>query len=159
MAMTNGLQELPLLPEHIYRMPADAENLQTAAEVYEKKIMQVVPDGVFDFIMLGMGDDGHTASLFPHTKAISEQKKLVIENHIPQMSTWRMTFTYSCINQARYVRLYVIGKNKAATIENVFGASFDPNTYPSQGVGTHKNPSLWITDSEASSSFSKKFTS
>lgn len=159
MAMTNGLNELAILPEHIYRMPADAKDLKSAAESYEKKIREIVPNGAFDFIMLGMGDDGHTASLFPYTEAIHEKQKLVTENHVTQKSCWRMTFTYPCINNAKFVRFYVIGKNKSTVIEKVFGRVFDPDKYPSQGVGTHKNPSLWIADNDAASLFSKEFSS
>ncbi len=151
MAMEYGIAKLPIPEEQIFRMPAEAENLDQAAQQYEKTLLTHVPDGKLDFIMLGMGDDGHTASLFPHTEGLKEQARLVIANHVPQKQTSRMTFTFLCLNQARAVRFYVLGESKAPMLASIFTKTYQPELLPSQAVGTHKNPSHWIADKKAAS--------
>lgn len=153
MAMTSGLEKLPIKKENIFRMKAES-NIEDNAEEYEKKILEMVPNGVFDLLMLGMGDDSHTASLFPHTVALHVVERLVVPNEVPQKATWRMTLTYTCINQARHIVIYVIGKNKAETVAKVLQSNYDPETFPVQAVGTKKNKALWILDRDAASKIS-----
>ena len=104
----------------------------------------------FDLVMLGIGDDGHTASLFPHTDALHVKGKLVVANHVPQKKTWRMSLTYECINHARYICLYVMGAGKSEILERVLTSDFNFEEFPSQNIGTKSNPALWIVDMEAS---------
>ena len=101
-----GLKTLPL--KHIFRMEAE-NNIEEGAKKYEALIREHVPELSFDLVMLGMGEDGHTASLFPHTKALYEEDALVFANHVPQKETWRMTFTYPLINLGRQKSLLCIG--------------------------------------------------
>lgn len=144
-----NLKKLPLLKEHIFRMVAEAD-IEANAVNYEGLIREKLGSHPFDLVMLGMGDDGHTASLFPHTEALHAKEKLVVANKVPQKNTWRMTLTYECINHARHICLYVLGSGKASTLEKVFTSEFDYETYPSQNIGTKENPALWIVDLGAS---------
>ena len=101
------------------------------------------------FIMLGMGEDGHTASLFPHTEGLKIEDRLVIANFIPQRQVWRMTFTYSCINQALNTVIYVLGSAKQHMLAEVLLSPHDPDRYPIQAVGTTARHALWIADEAA----------
>ncbi len=150
MAMTEaGLSTLPIPIHHIYRMVAELDIEQNAA-AYEAKIRELVKEAQFDLVMLGMGDDGHTASLFPNTDALKEREKLVIANYVTQKNCWRMTFTYTCINQARAICLYVLGASKAEILQKVLLSTLDTTTYPSQNVGTQDHKATWIIDDAAS---------
>ncbi len=145
----SGLGTLPIPVENIFRMVAEAE-IEANAAAYEALIQKKLGPRPFDLIMLGMGDDGHTASLFPHTKGLHVKGKLVIANEVPQKKTWRMSMTYECINKARHISIYVLGAGKAETLERVLTSPLDYDTYPSQNIGTKTNPALWIVDLDAS---------
>lgn len=149
MAMTFGFQSLPVKKDHIFRMVAE-ENLESNALVYENTIKKVVKDSSFDLIMLGMGEDGHTASLFPNTEALKEKTRFVVPNFIPEKDSWRMTFTFPLINQAKHIAIYVLGASKAHRLKDVLSQK-NELSYPSAKVGTNQHKALWICDSEASS--------
>ncbi len=141
-----GLAKLPIPKENIHRMVAE-EDIEENARAYEALVAAKQP---LDLVMLGVGEDGHTASLFPHTKALGSQNRLVVANHVPQKQTWRMSFTYECINAASQICLYVLGPGKADILVRVLTSRYEPTAYPSQGVGTATHKALWIADSEAS---------
>lgn len=149
MAMEAGLASLPIPKNHIHRMHADDPDTEEAASDYEALIEKVVPDSTFDLIMLGMGEDGHTASLFPKTHGLHSQKRLVVANYIPSKEIWRVTFTFNLINTARHIDIYVIGKSKAAMLKTVLTSPYNPDELPIQKVGTRQQKALWITDSDA----------
>lgn len=149
MAMDAGFASLPIPKENIHRMPGEAKDIEAAALEYEKLIERTLPGGVFDLVMLGMGDDGHTASLFPKTHGLHAEDRWVIANFIPQKNVWRLTFTYDLINTARHIVIYVIGKGKASMVKQVLSGSFDPDHLPIQRVGTREHKALWIFDSAA----------
>lgn len=153
-AMEAGLKELPLLPENIFRMHAE-ENIEENARLYEHLILKNVPSAKFDLIMLGMGEDGHTASLFPSTDGLEATKQLVIANYVPQKKTWRMSFTYECIHKAENICIYATGLEKAKMIKKVFLGAYVPKELPVQAIGTVKRKATWILDSEASSELLK----
>lgn len=149
-AMESGFAKLPILEENIFRMPA--EKGETAdAKAYESIIRSKIPSLAFDLVMLGMGDDGHTASLFPKTHGLHAERSLVIMNYVPQKDTWRMTLTYECINSAQHIAIYVLGKNKSHMIKTVFESPYEPDILPVQRIGTSTNKALWILDEEAAS--------
>jgi len=79
-----------------------------------------------------MGDDGHTASLFPHTEGLDNLTHIVIANHVPQKDTWRITLTWPVINQGRQVAFLIEGAAKTDVLHNVFLGPYQPETYPSQ---------------------------
>jgi 6-phosphogluconolactonase len=106
---------------------------------------------VFDLILLGMGDDGHTASLFPHTAALTESAALVVVNHVPKLAADRITFTYPLIAAARDVALLIGGAAKAATLREVLEGPPDPARLPSQAVRA-AGRLTWIVDRAAAAS-------
>lgn len=149
MAINAGFAKLPIPPANIFRMPADSNDIERGAKQYEDLILDVVPKAEFDLVMLGMGEDGHTASLFPKTHGLHSADRLVIANYIPQKNTWRMTLTFKCINAARHIDIYIIGKNKAAMVKHVLTSPYQPDEIPIQRVGTPASKALWIVDQGA----------
>jgi len=120
------LDQLPIEPSRIHPMPADAEDLATAAAEYEQDVRRIVPagpDGLpqLDLILLGMGGDGHVASLFPDTEALNETTKLVTTQFVPVLGRRRMTLTFPLINAARLVLLLVTGDDKSQTVAAMLG--------------------------------------
>ncbi len=143
MAM-ESFKKLPIPAEQIHRMVAE-DNIVDNAHAYDA-LIQKHP---LDLVMLGIGDDGHTASLFPHTNALHAHHELVVANHVPQKNTWRMTFTYPCINGASHIVVYALGEGKKEILAKVFLEP--PGTYPVQAVGTLAHKALWIADTAAAS--------
>ena len=120
------LDHVPIPPSRIHPMPADADDLAAAAAAYERTIRTFVPagpDGVpqFDLILLGMGGDGHVASLFPSIEPAAEEGRLVQACFVPVLGRHRMTFTFTLINAARNVILLVTGSDKADAVAGVLG--------------------------------------
>lgn len=130
-------------------MKAEEDIARHAAE-YEALIKEKLNNAPLDLVMLGMGEDGHTASLFPHTEGLHLVNKLVTPNFIPQKNCWRMTFTFELINKARAIVLYAIGAEKAAIIDRVFSPPYNPDELPSQRIGTISNPAFFLLDEAAS---------
>lgn len=143
-----GLGALGIPEEHIFRMVAEDE-IEENSLAYENLIRKLVPNLSFDLIMLGMGEDGHTASLFPKTHGIHAVNRLVIANFVPQKHTWRMTFTYDLIHQAQAIVIYVIGKRKAEMVERVLVGHYEPEELPIQRIGTSHHKAVWVLDKEA----------
>lgn len=150
MAMETVFDQLPVPKEQIHRMVAEGEITEEAHE-YEKLLRKSLPDGRFDLVMLGMGDDGHTASLFPRTHALTDTGEWVAANYVPQKKCWRMTLTYPCINHARAIAIYVMGESKATMVKRVIMGPEDPIDFPIQKIGTPSHKPLWIMDREAAS--------
>lgn len=149
MAIDAGFEKLSIPKEHIFRMKGEGD-IENHALEYENSIKQHVPNSRFDLIMLGMGDDGHTASLFPQTHALHSDGRLVVANYVPKLNSWRMTFTYHLINQAKETVVYVLGENKAAMLKEILLGEYSPDTLPLQKVGTPSNKALFIVDHSAS---------
>ena len=131
------LSKVPLAPERIHRMEGELEPEHAAAR-YESAIRNAFRlEGVprtsqrSTSSFLGMGDDGHTASLFPHTEALNDLTHIAIANHVPQKDTWRITLTWPVINQGREVAFLIEGAGKAQVLHDVFQGPYQPDTYPS----------------------------
>ncbi len=150
MAMKAGFASLPIPKENVFRMQAEDDTTKYAKK-YEEKILMTLKNRPFDFIMLGVGEDGHTASLFPKTHALQASEQLVASNYVPEKETWRMTLTFKCINEALQIVVYALGKDKAAIVKQVLGGPYDPDILPAQRVGTASNKALWILDDAAAS--------
>jgi 6-phosphogluconolactonase len=130
------LSKVPLAAERVHRMEGELEP-EVAAARYESVIrntfkLEGAETPAFDLILLGMGDDGHTASLFPHTEALNEMSHIVVPNHVPQKDAWRITLTWPVINQGREVAFLIEGEAKAQVLQEVFLGPYQPETYPSQ---------------------------
>jgi len=122
MAQQTLLDHVPIEPGCVHPMPADTGELDVGANAYEAAIRQAVPPcrtgglPAFDLILLGMGGDGHTASLFPDTDVLNEQAKLVTAYFVPVLGRNRMTFTFPLINAAKNVVFLVTGADKAQAV-------------------------------------------
>jgi 6-phosphogluconolactonase len=130
------LDHVPLRPEQIHRIEGELEP-ELAANRYESELrntfrLEGAESPRFDLVALGMGDDGHTASLFPHTQAIHELTRLVTANHVPQKDTWRITLTWPVIDHASSVFFLIAGEDKAAVLKEVLTGPRDPERLPSQ---------------------------
>jgi len=146
MAM-ESFQKVPIPLHQIFRMHAE-ENIEANAKEYEEKIRHHLGKQLFDLVMLGMGEDGHTASLFPGTKALTVEEHLVCANEVPQLKTDRMTLSFSCINQSKKIAIYALGAAKKEMISKVLEAPI-LSDYPSSNIGTVERPALWILDKAA----------
>jgi 6-phosphogluconolactonase len=127
---------------------------EVAAANYEALIRQKLANGdppVFDLILLGMGTDGHTASLFPGTAAIHERRRLVVAYRVEQVNAVRLTFTPPLINAARSVIFLVSGESKAERLREVLTGPYDPDRLPAQVVRPTTGTLQWLVDEAAAS--------
>ncbi|HEX8982440.1 MAG TPA: 6-phosphogluconolactonase [Ktedonobacterales bacterium] len=136
MARETLLDAVPVAPAQIHRMRGEDDPAQ-AALAYENEVRQVfgvAATGVprFDLIYVGMGPDGHTLSLFPHTAALNLTNRLVTENAVLQLQTNRITFTTTLANAAAVVAFVVAGADKADALAEVLQGERNPEQYPSQ---------------------------
>lgn len=149
MAMDAGLDTLPIPKTQIHRMQGEGD-IEASALAYEE-LLNKLPGSLFDLVMLGMGDDGHTASLFPKTHGLHAEERLVIANFIPEKDAWRLSLTMECINHSRSILVCVFGEKKAAIVKKVFYGPYLPDDLPVQRVGTELNPALFVMDKAAAS--------
>lgn len=132
-----------------HRLAGESEDLDAIARDYERKVKKVCPDGSFDFILLGIGEDGHTASLFPHTKALTEEKRLYVANHILQKNCYRLTMTFPAIERAKSAYVLALGKAKAKILKQILFGEYNYEEIPAQRLGTTSNPVSFIIDKKA----------
>jgi len=130
------LDHVPLKPEQIHRIEGELEP-EAAAARYESELrngfrLEGVELPRFDVVQLGMGPDGHTASLFPHTPALHELGRLAVANHVEAKESWRVTLTWPVINRGSQVFFLIGGEDKAQILKDVFMGPRDPERLPSQ---------------------------
>jgi len=138
-----------LRPEAIHRMQAESPDLEAAALAYEAELRlafgtrgEELP--AFDLVWLGMGPDGHVASLFPGSKALREMQRWVVPNWAPARRIWRLTLTLPVLNAAREVHFLVSGKNKANAISHIRSGR---SRLPAARV--HAQRTVWLLDRAA----------
>ena len=153
--MTNEamLSKVPLPATQVYRMEGELDP-EVAASRYEAQLrrefrLEGAETPVFDLVLLGMGDDGHTASLFPHTEALHELGRLVVANHVPQKDEWRITLTWPVINRARRVAFLIEGAAKTDVLHDVLLGAYDPEAMPSQLIRPASGELMFLLDAAA----------
>ena len=152
MAKETLLSKLPIPPHNIFRMHTELPDAREAARKYAEtldKFFKPEPNAFprFDFILLGMGTNGHTASLFPGTAALHDKDHFVAANWVEKLNTFRITFTYPVLNNAASVMFLVSGDEKA---EMVRRALKDPSAnLPCQGVHPENGELVWFLDKGA----------
>jgi 6-phosphogluconolactonase len=149
------LSKVTVPAQNIFRIHAEEADANAAASSYEqtlKDFFRLRPGEFprFDLTLLGIGPDGHTASLFPGTPALQEKRRLVIANWIPKFNAYRITFTYPVLNQSACVMFLVSGKDKSEILREVLE---NPSAnLPSQNVRPTHGRLLWLVDRAATSS-------
>jgi len=157
MACDALLDHVPIPPQNIHRISGEMPPAAAAAE-YEAKLrdffkaalgdrQQLLPR--FDLVLLGMGEDGHTASLFPGAPAIHEERRWVAAYHVDSLKVWRITLTPVAINAAHQVTFLVTGAEKAPRLRQVLYGSYQPSLYPAQIIRPDKGRLLWMIDEAA----------
>ena len=147
------LSKVGIPAANVFRMEGELDP-EEAASRYESVLrntlkLEGAESPAFDLIVLGMGPDGHTASLFPHTEAINELGRLTVANHVAQKDTWRITLTWPVINQGREVAFEMDGAGKADMLERVFLGPRDPDSLPSQLIRPSSGKLLLLLDKAA----------
>ena len=156
MADETLLSVVPVPAENIHRVCGEEPEAALAAEKYEQELqaffkLEAGQPPRFDCILLGMGPDGHTASLFPGTEALYETKRLVVANWVEKFQTFRITLTVPVLNHADLVVLLVSGAEKAEALKAVLQGDYRPDRFPAQLIRPGPEKLLWIVDKAAAS--------
>lgn len=154
MANEELLTRLPIPAANVHRIPAELADARAAAESYEQTLRSFFGLGPgdlprFDLVLLGMGPDGHTASLLPGTPALDEEHRLVVGQWVQALGTWRITLSPPVLNNAAAVIFLVAGQDKAAALQQVLRGSRHPSVYPSQLIRPTSGRLLWLVDRAA----------
>jgi 6-phosphogluconolactonase len=148
------LSKVPISASQIHRMPADAEDLAEASLAYTQELQRVIgTSGIpgIDLIQLGMGPEGHTASLFPHQASLHEQTRLIMPVTVPKPPPPRLTFTPPLLNAAIHVLFLVTGQDKADALQAVLEGAYNPDEYPAQIIRPTQGEVTWMLDPAAAS--------
>jgi 6-phosphogluconolactonase len=151
MAREALLRHLPLREEQVFRMHGEIPDVAAAASQYEEDLRKAfdLTDGNiprFDLILLGMGPDGHTASLFPGTRALRERRRLVTSNWVGRLFTDRITLTPPVFNAAKRVIFLTNGVDKAPALKAVLEGPREPAQLPAQLIRPRPGRLLWLAD-------------
>ena len=150
MAFENLLNHVPVLKDQVHLMRTDIEP-EAAAGQYERVLKQYFPDSkhTFDLVLLGLGDNAHTLSLFPGYTIIKEKKAWVKAIYLEEQKMYRLTLTAPVINAAKRVAFLVSGTDKAAALYHVLSDKHDPELYPAQIIQPYNDELYWWADEEA----------
>ena len=155
MAREALLSKVPVAPARVHRIEAERPDRDAAARDYQAVIARAFgvpadgPPPALDLVLLGMGPEGHTASLFPDTTALAETKRWVVVNHVPKFAADRLTMTLPILNRAREVLFLVEGGDKAEILADVLEGMPDPKRLPAQAVRPTDGRVLWYVDRAA----------
>ena len=152
LAKEHLLDPLAIPPEHVFRMRGEEEPGR-AADEYEEVLRADFPGAGgpphLDFVLLGLGPDGHTASLFPGTAALAEQRRAVVANHVPRFNEWRLTLTLPVLNSARRAVFLVVGAEKRDVVAAVLRAERGTPDLPASLVRPPDGSLVWVVDEAA----------
>jgi 6-phosphogluconolactonase len=151
MAMEAFLAKAPVNDNCVYPIPTHCEHPDDCAEIYERQIKEALTSDqlpVIDLVLLGMGDDGHTASLFPDTEILEVSESAVAAVYVDKLDSWRISLTFPTLNHARQVLVLVSGKTKSQVLAEVLMSQ--QNKYPIQMLD-NPNGVLWFIDQAAAS--------
>ncbi len=142
----------------IHRMRGELQPAQAAA-AYEEELRVFFGSSdkppSFDLVLLGIGEDGHTASLFPNTAALDVSDQWVVENTVEKLGTVRLTLTFPVINAARATNFLVAGEDKAEALKEILEGDADPREFPAKLVRSASGPAVWMVDRAAAGSLKK----
>jgi len=156
MALDSLLSKVPVPPANIHRIRAEEPDARRAAVEYEQELrafFRLESDQTprFDLVLLGMGEDGHTASLFPGSEALRDTSHLVAAPRVETLSSCRITLTPRVFNNAACVMFLVTGSGKARTLRDVLEGEYEPDRLPAQIIRPLQGDLLWIVDRAAGS--------
>ncbi len=149
MAQEVLLSKIPIPALQVHRMPADQPGRDAASQAYTTEMQRTFgTHGIpgFDLIQLGMGSEGHTASLFPHQASLHEKQRLVMPVSVPKPPPDRLTFTPPLLNAARNILFLVTGSDKAVALQAVLEGEYQPEEYPAQIVRPPNGEVVWMLD-------------
>ena len=154
MAYETMLSKAPVPAGNIHRMPTEQSDAGKVAADYEQELrkffrLKAGELPVFDFNLLGIGPDGHTASLFPGTEALHEQRRLVVANWIEKFQTNRITLTAPVLNNAGTIIVLVSGQEKAEILQRILQGEYQPDLLPSQLIRPKQGRLVWLVDRAA----------
>jgi 6-phosphogluconolactonase len=151
MARQTLLDRVPIPPENIHPIRSDQYPPEAALQ-YEKELKGFfsTQNPNFHLVLLGLGENGHVASLFPHTPVLNEQERWVAEVFILELDMYRVTFTAPFINQASQVVFLVSGLDKAGALEKVLEGPYQPHELPAQLIRPNGAQPIWLVDKAAS---------
>lgn len=150
------LKHVPVPKENIYPIRGDLKP-EAAANKYEEKLKDFFgkQPPIFDLVLLGLGEDGHTASLFPYSSILKKKKRWVKEVYVEDKKSYRISMTAPLINQARLIVFMVKGANKAQALNEVINGKFRPKKYPAQLIQPEEGEIHWYLDEEAAKKLPK----
>ena len=154
MATEVMISKSPLKPEQISRIKGELSDAEEAAQEYEQTIRSQFNLAYgefprFDLVLLGMGSEGHTASLFPGTKALRETSRIAVHNWVGKFLSDRITLTAPAINNSAEVIFMVTGADKALALTAVLERVYEPDQLPAQLIQPKNGTLLWLTDKDA----------
>lgn len=131
-----------------YRLSGENENREAETRAYEQTLMKNC-SGEIDVALLGIGDDGHTASLFPHSQALLEKSHIYVPNFIKEKNEWRLTITFPGLELVKKTIVLCVGKGKSRILKKVFDASSSPEEIPAIRLGSSEKPAIFILDKKS----------
>ncbi len=155
------LSRVPIPEDHIHRIRGELSPAQ-AAQAYEEELMAFFPTlssdesrlrAGFDLTLLGLGDDGHTASLFPWTAAVHENVRWTAAQYITHLGLWRVTLTPALLNRSAHIVFIVSGPTKSQVLQRVLYGPFQPDRYPAQAIHPVDGTLTWMVDEAAAALF------
>ena len=156
MAFETMLSKVPVPPSHLHRIEGENPDASKAAENYEQDLVQHfhLSRGAwpqFDLVLLGLGPDGHTASLFPATEVLDETARLAAAVWVPKFHASRITLTAPLLSHASHILFLVSGKDKSEALREVLRGEFQPHRFPAQLIQPVQGSLQWLADREAAS--------